>query len=992
MQNFTVIDKVSLSRFSTNSSEILLEKASIIQTKLHKEDIAEIIQNGNDLIIKLKNGETITLENYFVKDANGQTSDLVFEGTVCAFEKMVWEDGAAAFKEVTGLEELLPIVTGSSGGIGGLPWIIGGVVAGGIGAATGSSSNDNAGNSEVLSKVLEAPTIFISNDKNNDSFLNKEELGSLNTVNVSIGLPNGARAGDKVTVIDQTGKEYTHTVTSENINAGVVTIEVDRPIEGCELKVTATVTNDAGESAESIPDSAVVDTVPARLTIEVPATGNDNTPTITGKTDEPAGSTIEISITDQDGASQTVSTTVKEDGSYTVDVPNGLPDGEFTVVGKVTDPAGNSTTATDQGKIDSVPPRLTIEVPATGNDNTPTITGKTDEPAGSTIEISITDQDGASQTVSTTVKEDGSYTVDVPNGLPDGEFTVVGKVTDPAGNSTTATDQGKIDSVPPRLTIELEENNLIDPVIMIKFSEVPYDANGIPLTAAQIKSLLTTQGFDFNNPANSGGLISNDDGLTWTAPITYTIGDAKASIADSSYFDAVKNSGSGATDSLIAPEVISVEPTKSLEVTGGNMGGGQFESGIISGGVNASKFNKHDLNVDLGSDSDNARIIINLNEVDNAFTLMVNGVDLIKSNNSNKAVFQMENSDKTHGTNQILLKYYDSKGDLQEFGTAKPWEGNIYGLPRIQVVITEDGVRLFGTLSTTSTELVELYISDVDMSRLNHLNLKDGVNTISVINPDSTGADEIKGNVSALSGAGFTISDDDSGEVSKAVIKVTGDLNGTIITPVLPEGMKAVWKADHSELTLIATNGALDQQDFTDAINLLMFGVKSGQSISAGERKVEITVYDEDGLKSDTVTGVFDYQSGLGNIYINQFDFSKSTLILTLNSDELVTNDIVFNILNDDNLGGHFTTTENNFIVGSAQKIDLSHLLDSTATALNIHDYLGIKYDEHTQTATLTVDRDGQGTHYYTENLLLFTQKTTKFDLDELLKNNQIIF
>ncbi|OTG91203.1 Ig-like domain-containing protein, partial [Acinetobacter sp. ANC 3832] len=104
------------------------------------------------------------------------------------------------------------------------------------------------------------------------------------------------------------------------------------------------------------------------------------------------------------------------------------------------------------------------------------------------------------------------------------------------------------------------------------------------------------------------------------------------------------------------------------------------------------------------------------------------------------------------------------------------------------------------------------------------------------------------------------------------------------------------------------------------------------------------------------------------------------------------TSDIIFNVLNDDNLGGHLTTTENDFIVGSAQKINLSHLLDSTATTLNIHDYLDVQYDESTQTATLTIDRDGQGTHYQTENLLLLTQQNTKFDLDELLKNNQIIF
>ena len=86
MQDITVIDKVSLDKVNIGDSVIKLDKASIIQTKLHKEDVKEIVQEGNNLVIKLNNGEQITIENYFVKDAAGNTSDLVFEGTVCAFE------------------------------------------------------------------------------------------------------------------------------------------------------------------------------------------------------------------------------------------------------------------------------------------------------------------------------------------------------------------------------------------------------------------------------------------------------------------------------------------------------------------------------------------------------------------------------------------------------------------------------------------------------------------------------------------------------------------------------------------------------------------------------------------------------------------------------------------------------------------------------------------------------------------------------------------
>ena len=88
MQEVTVINKISLDKVNIESNIIKLDTAAIIQTKLHKEDVAEIIQDGNNLIIKLKNGETITIENYFVKDEAGNISDLVFEGTICAFERL----------------------------------------------------------------------------------------------------------------------------------------------------------------------------------------------------------------------------------------------------------------------------------------------------------------------------------------------------------------------------------------------------------------------------------------------------------------------------------------------------------------------------------------------------------------------------------------------------------------------------------------------------------------------------------------------------------------------------------------------------------------------------------------------------------------------------------------------------------------------------------------------------------------------------------------
>ena len=155
MQGITVIDKVTMEKLTVESGVIKVDSASIIQTELHREDIAEIIQEGNNLIIKLKSGETLTIENYFLVDAAGNTTELVFEGTECALLQLVMKDGIVGFKELAGLEELLPIAVGGGiSGTGPLPWVVGGIVAGGIGAATGGSSgSDTAKNQKFLKRL-----------------------------------------------------------------------------------------------------------------------------------------------------------------------------------------------------------------------------------------------------------------------------------------------------------------------------------------------------------------------------------------------------------------------------------------------------------------------------------------------------------------------------------------------------------------------------------------------------------------------------------------------------------------------------------------------------------------------------------------------------------------------------------------------------------------------------------------------------------------------
>ncbi|WP_429195089.1 retention module-containing protein, partial [Aeromonas veronii] len=98
---------------------------------------------------------------------------------------------------------------------------------------------------------------------------------------------------------------------------------------------------------------------------------------------------------------------------------------------------------------DLTPPTISVVAPDNTNDTTPTLTGTTDAPAGSTVTLLVTDANGNQQTLTAIVTPSGTFTVDVVTPLAEGSYTVTATVTDPAGNSGTATDDGSVDSASP---------------------------------------------------------------------------------------------------------------------------------------------------------------------------------------------------------------------------------------------------------------------------------------------------------------------------------------------------------------------------------------------------------------------------------------------------------------------------------------------------------------------------------------------------------------
>ncbi len=273
-----------------------------------------------------------------------------------------------------------------------------------------------------------------------------------------------APAGSTVTLLvtDANGNQQTLTTT---VNPdGTFSVDVVTPLADGAYTVTANVTDPAGNTATATDDGSVDSTAPS-ITVDAPDNTNDTTPTITGTTDATPGSTVTLVVTDANGNQQTLTATVQPDGTYSTDVISPLPEGGYDVTASVTDSAGNTGTATDDGSVDSTAPSITVDAPDNTNDTTPTITGTTDATPGSTVTLVVTDANGNQQTLTTTVQPDGTYSTDVISPLPDGGYDVTASVTDPASNTATATDDGSVDVTAPTLAIELDANITADDVI-----------------------------------------------------------------------------------------------------------------------------------------------------------------------------------------------------------------------------------------------------------------------------------------------------------------------------------------------------------------------------------------------------------------------------------------------------------------------------------------------------------------------------------------------
>ena len=349
-----------------------------------------------------------------------------------------------------------------------------------------------------------------------------------------------------------------------------------------------------------------------------------------------------------------------------------------------------------------------------------------------------------------------------------------------------------------------------------------------------------------------------DTGDSVDQVITYTVTDAEGNEATSTLTVTVN----GTND---APSVEFSEVSKTPVITGGNKGGGaNFENGDLT---NGTLFHAHTLHFNAaGADGASVRAVINISEVDNSFRILVNGVNILEKIAGLEGFFQLENGDNTVA-GDVALRFADG-GWTSSDGNAGPWDPHSSGLPRIQVIITEEGVRFFATRTKTSTVLEELFIgtktssknlADIFPNGLTNpgINLPDfnsGANDVVVQNINGTGVDEMKGYLSVTTGGRFEVADWDDQYVSKAVITLVGTQFGDNLYAVLPNGMVGTTTTVNGNLVLTLTSKTSDGMllsDVEEALRSTMFFGGNG----AGERKVQIVLTDDNGAESNALEG-----------------------------------------------------------------------------------------------------------------------------------------
>ncbi|KAI9550166.1 hypothetical protein GHT06_003538 [Daphnia sinensis] len=169
---------------------------------------------------------------------------------------------------------------------------------------------------------------------------------------------------------------------------------------------------------------------------------DDTTPTFTGETDQPAGVTITVKITDNLNVLQgTYTTTTKADGTWELTLPDNkaLPIGEYELYAEV---VVASSTSYDEAIVKIVnTPSIDITSVLTQTFGSSSLSGTSDQPAGVDVDLVLTALDGTEYLFSVKTDTNGNWTFDL-SALPAGDYQIYVSLED--ANGIRVADQGNL--------------------------------------------------------------------------------------------------------------------------------------------------------------------------------------------------------------------------------------------------------------------------------------------------------------------------------------------------------------------------------------------------------------------------------------------------------------------------------------------------------------------------------------------------------------------
>jgi hypothetical protein len=444
------------------SNFIQVGSGDSVSLNLSQSSVVAYERQGGDLVIKLIDGRSIVLADYF-EPAPGAMNHLYLSSDGNITEVMLSDSGdglvyanygpasgwdkwsplddlrftsgdnvamaTTAASEPAGMAPIVPGLLGLGGGLGTAAAVAGGAAI--IGGGGGGGSNGGR----------KPPTV---DDQAKTTVTTNTDDGSLH-------VSGTGEPGDSVSV--KIGDKTETTTIGTDGKWAVTFPETGLPADGS-YQAEVTVNTTTGQTISLTGPDFVIDLTPPAVSVEhgTKSVGEvenlaayQDGVTISGKGE--AGATVTVVI-----GGVTKTTTISSSGSWSVNFSQSqVAGGEYEVPVTITatDPLGNTTTLHETLVVDTVPHPITFDSVTSDNtvnftENAAGVTVTGSSTAGATLTLTL---QGVTRTV--TVGSDGKWTATWPGGtLPAGEYTasLTATTTDTAGNVTTATKSFQVDT------------------------------------------------------------------------------------------------------------------------------------------------------------------------------------------------------------------------------------------------------------------------------------------------------------------------------------------------------------------------------------------------------------------------------------------------------------------------------------------------------------------------------------------------------------------